>query len=55
MNGYVRATALIQPGLFVGGRVRFHTEDFSAEYTIHNISYQGESKGKPWYAKLECK
>ena len=54
-NGYVTATALIQPGLFVGGRVRFETEDFRGDFKIHGVEYEGQTYGLPWYAKLECK
>lgn len=54
-NGYVVAEALIQPGLFVGGRVRFDTEDFRGDYTIHGVAYEGETYGQPWYAKVECR
>lgn len=54
-NGYVLATALIQPGLFVGGRVRFESEDFRGDYVVHGVEYDGETAGRSWYARIECK
>lgn len=54
-NGYVRATCLIQPGLFVDGRVRFESEDFLGDYVIHTVKYDAETFGKNWYAHIETK
>lgn len=54
-TGFVKATCLIQPGLFVDGRVRFETEDFRGDYVIQNLRYDGETFGKSWYAHIEVK
>lgn len=55
INGFVKATCLIQPGLFVDGRVTFITEDFRQDAVIRSVKYEGESAGKSWYAKIETK
>ena len=54
-NGYVTATALIQPGLFVGGRVRFDSRDLQGDCRILGVEYAGSTYGQDWYAKLECR
>ncbi len=54
-NGYVIAKCLIQPGLFVGGRVRFATEDFDGDHVVHGVEYDGETFGSSWFVKIETK
>jgi hypothetical protein len=53
--GLVRATCLIQPGLFIDGRVRFQSQDFKGDFVIVNCDYQGSTYSKPWYAQIQCK
>lgn len=53
--GFIKATCLIQPGLFVDGRVRFQTADFQEDCVIANCDYAGETFGQPWYAHIQCR
>ncbi len=55
INGFVKCTCLIQPGLFVDGRVTIVSEDFKMDSVIRSVRYEGESHGRPWYAHIETK
>lgn len=52
---YVRAKALIVPGLFPGRGVRLKSEGFNGDYEVVTVEYQGQLAGNDWYANLKLR
>lgn len=54
-KGEVDAVCLIQPNLRPGHLVVFDTFSVTGGYRIEEVTYEGESYGTPWFAKLKCR
>lgn len=52
---YVKAKALLIPGLFPGRKVRLKSTGFDGEYEIALVEYSGEVHGQDWYADLKLR
>jgi hypothetical protein len=52
-KGKVSATSLLQPGFIPGGIVVLRSADFDGSYLIREVTYQGATRGTPWYAALK--
>lgn len=54
-TGLVKATALLNPELQVGGYVYLDSIDIKGTFRIVRVNYECETDGDDWYAKLELK
>lgn len=53
-KGIVSATALIQPDLTPGRKVKFDSLAFKGVHKITDVEYTGDTRGQDWYAKIHA-
>jgi baseplate hub protein gp41 len=54
-NGLVVVTSLLNPDLFVGCYVYLDSKDLKGTFLISKITYEGDTNGDAWFAKLELR
>lgn len=51
---YMKARALIMPGLLPRRKVHIKSALIDSLYVVRKVQYKGDTSGQDWYADLEC-
>lgn len=54
-DGVLSVRALLQPDLLPGQRVQIKTKQVDGYFRIEKTVFTGDTRGKDWYADMECK